>query len=94
MQAILDRASLFLPDLPRVTMKGVDVRVGLRPCAPWGFPLIGAVPGTAGLFVAAGHEGSGLTLGPATGEIIADLVHGRHLPSALDGLVLLDIGLE
>jgi glycine/D-amino acid oxidase-like deaminating enzyme len=45
----------------------------------------GPVSGVEGLFVAAGHEGSGLTLGPATGELISDYVLGKKgsLPSAV-----------
>ena len=33
--------------------------------------MVGPVPGAQGLWVAAGHEGSGLTLGPATAELLA-----------------------
>lgn len=79
MQAILDRAIMFLPGLSQVDLLGVDVRVGLRPYAPRGLPYVGWMPGTQGLLVAAGHEGSGLTYGPATGEIIRRLVMGEEL---------------
>ena len=47
---------------------------GLRPCTPDGLPVIGEVPGTAGAFVATGHAMLGLTLGPMTGSLVADLV--------------------
>ena len=43
--------------------------------------MVGAVPGVEGLLLAAGHEGSGLTLGPATAELLADLILDR--PPAL-----------
>ena len=42
---------------------------------------MGPVPGAEGLYVAAGHEGSGLTLGPATAELLAAQLLGR--PPAL-----------
>jgi len=57
------------------------LRVGLRPAmlgrggpggAPPPPPAVGKV--ASGLFVAAGHEGSGLTLAPASGRLVAGLV--------------------
>ncbi|MDP2469799.1 MAG: FAD-dependent oxidoreductase [Candidatus Palauibacterales bacterium] len=50
---------------------------GLRPCTPDGLPVIGGVPGYEGAFVATGHAMLGLTLGPVTGSLIADLVVDR-----------------
>jgi D-amino-acid dehydrogenase len=47
---------------------------GLRPCTPDGLPVIGPVPGVLGAYVATGHAMLGLTLGPVTGMLIADLV--------------------
>ncbi|PNH06143.1 hypothetical protein TSOC_007518 [Tetrabaena socialis] len=55
-------------------LAGLSVRVGLRPYATGGLPLVGPVEGAPGLFVAAGHEGSGLCMGPATGELLS-----RHI---------------
>ncbi len=36
--------------------------------------MVGPAPGTRGLFVAAGHEGSGLTLAPMTARILASQI--------------------
>ena len=47
---------------------------GLRPCTPDGLPVIGRIPGVEGGFVATGHAMLGLTLGPITGSLVADLV--------------------
>lgn len=41
-------------------------------------PLVGPVPGAQGLFIAAGHEGSGLTLGPATAELLCHYILGSR----------------
>lgn len=49
---------------------------GLRPCTPDGLPVVGRLPGYMGAFVATGHAMLGLTLGPITGQIIAELVTG------------------
>jgi D-amino-acid dehydrogenase len=46
---------------------------------PDGLPLIGRLPRSRHVFVAAGHNMLGLTLAPATGRIIADMVTG-HKP--------------
>jgi D-amino-acid dehydrogenase len=45
---------------------------GLRPVSMDGLPVVGAVPGVAGLHVATGHGMLGLTLAPVTGRIVAD----------------------
>lgn len=44
--------------------------------------MVAPVPGVEGLLVAAGHEGSGLTLGPATAELVVSYLVSR--PSRLD----------
>ena len=50
---------------------------GLRPLSPDGLPYIGAVPGLAGLHVASAHATLGITLAPATGELLAQLLLDR-----------------
>ena len=69
---ILDLARLYLPELLK-DAKLIETRVGLRPFSLGHRdhrPYIGPVPQTHGLFIAAGHEGSGLTLAPSTADII------------------------
>lgn len=73
--AIMARASRFVPSLAGRTPSAV--RVGLRPaCTLDALPVVGAVPGADKLWVAAGHEGSGLTLAPVTAAIVAAGVVG------------------
>jgi len=50
---------------------------GLRPTLPDSLPVIGPAPNVADVLFAFGHQHVGLTAGPKTGEIIADLVGGR-----------------
>ena len=45
-----------------------------RPVVEDGLPLIGAVPGVAGAYVATGHSVWGMLNGPATGEAMAELI--------------------
>lgn len=54
-----------------------DVWMGRRPCLPDMLPMVGAVPGRAGLWADFGHQHLGFTLGPVTGRLIAELVAGN-----------------
>jgi D-amino-acid dehydrogenase len=45
--------------------------------------VIGAVPGTPGLYVGTGHAMMGMTLGPVTARVLADMVLGAPPPLAL-----------
>ena len=51
--------------------------MGSRPCFPDSRPVIGRAPGHAGLWLAYGHAHWGLTLGPATGRLMAEMMTGR-----------------
>ena len=51
--------------------------LGSRPCFPDSRPVIGRAPGLAGLWLAGGHAHWGLTLGPATGRMIAEMMAGE-----------------
>jgi glycine/D-amino acid oxidase-like deaminating enzyme len=56
-----------------------------RPVTTDGVPLIGAIPGAPGAFVATGHSVWGILNAPATGEAMADLVlsgKARHVDLA------------
>ncbi|MBP2320234.1 glycine/D-amino acid oxidase-like deaminating enzyme [Kibdelosporangium banguiense] len=55
---------------------------GLRPYAPDHLPVIGQDPRVPGLWHATGHEGAGIGLAAATGQLLADLYLGR--PPAVD----------
>ena len=50
--------------------------LGFRPSTPDHLPIIGADPTVSGLYHATGHEGAGIGLAPATGELLAGLVTG------------------
>jgi D-amino-acid dehydrogenase len=50
--------------------------MGSRPCFPDSRPVIGRAPGHRELWLAYGHAHWGLTLGPATGRLLAEMVTG------------------
>lgn len=54
-----------------------DEWMGARPMTADGMPLLGPVLGRPEIIVAAGHNMHGLSLGPVSGEVIAQLVAGE-----------------
>ena len=50
--------------------------LGRRPCLPDMLPVIGAAPRHKGLWFDFGHQHLGLTLGPISGRLLADLMVG------------------
>ncbi|MEI2714348.1 MAG: FAD-dependent oxidoreductase [Nocardioides sp.] len=59
-----------------------DEWVGARPCTPDGLPLIGPTK-SSNVFVAGGHGMWGITLGPATGRLLAERMITGTLPEPL-----------
>src|SRR3569833_3142743 len=53
-----------------------DTWLGARPCFADSRPVIGAAPKLPGLWLGIGHAHWGLTLGPITGRLIADMITG------------------
>lgn len=51
--------------------------LGSRPCLPDSRPVIGPAPGRPGMWLAVGHAHWGLTLGPATGRMMAEMIVGE-----------------
>ena len=66
--------------LPRLRLTGEATPwAGMRPMVPDGLPVIGPAAGAANAVVATGHAMLGITLAPATGELVADILEGREL---------------
>jgi D-amino-acid dehydrogenase len=59
---------------------------GLRPCTPDGLPVIGRHQRAENVLFATGHGMLGVTLGPLTGRLVADLAAGRPPHPALERL--------
>jgi len=77
---MIRRALEFMPALARLS--AIRTWTGFRPSTPDNLPLIGQVDGAPGLFLAAGHEGLGITTSLGTARLIADAILGRA--SAID----------
>lgn len=77
---MIERACAFMPGLANLT--AVRTWTGFRPATPDKLPLIGRWIDTPGLWIAAGHEGLGITTSLGTAALLADLIVGR--PPAID----------
>ena len=73
--ALVARGARFVPALGGTHV--VSVRACARPMSADGRPLLGPLPGTEGLFVAAGHGPWGISLGPGSARLVADAILGR-----------------
>ena len=83
-EPILRRASSFVPGVADAPIRGT--RACARPQSADGRPLIGRVAGRRGLVVCAGHGSWGISTGPASARLAADLILGREplIPAELD----------
>lgn len=52
--------------------------MGVRPCMPDMLPVVGRLPGHQGAWCAFGHGHQGLTLGPTTGRLLAEMMTGEQ----------------
>lgn len=75
LREMMERAQHFMPGLGETTV--VRTWTGFRPATTDKLPLIGRWEPTAGLWIAAGHEGLGITSSLGTAHLLADLVMGR-----------------
>jgi glycine/D-amino acid oxidase-like deaminating enzyme len=75
LQQMLARATYFMPSLAKVS--AIRTWTGFRPATPDKLPLIGQWPPTPGLWIAAGHEGLGITSATGTARLLADMIAGR-----------------
>jgi len=73
----------FLPEFSPQDFANAPVWRGLRPCSPDGLPYLGRSRRQHNLIVATGHAMMGLSLGPITGKIVAELAAGEQLSFAL-----------
>jgi glycine/D-amino acid oxidase-like deaminating enzyme len=73
--AMVARAARLFPRLAQLPRAATWA--GLRPWLPDHLPAIGESRVVPGLWLATGHEGAGVALGPVTGRLIAQLYAGE-----------------
>ena len=93
---MLRRACQYMPGLDKLS--AIRAWTGFRPATPDNLPLIGPWPGRENLYIAAGHEGLGITTALGTASILVDQIVGRpskipiapYLPTRLRKEVMSD----
>ena len=68
----------YYPDLKVSLPKKEEVWFGLRPCPPDGLPYIGRSNKFSNLVIATGHSMMGLSLGPATGKLVQQIINNEE----------------
>jgi D-amino-acid dehydrogenase len=76
-QAILKTVPGYFPDLDPSAMEVIEIWQGLRPCTPDGLPYIGRPCSYDNVMVAAGHGMLGISLAPATGKLVSQILAGQ-----------------
>jgi glycine/D-amino acid oxidase-like deaminating enzyme len=81
--SLLERGAGYVPALAGATIE--SVRACARPLSADGRPLLGPVPGVAGLHLLTGHGPWGLSLGPGSAQLVVAGLLGApaEIPEAL-----------
>ena len=74
---IMDRFKKHVTKSDRVRI--AEEGVGFRPCTPDQMPVIGRVPGFRNVYIASGNCRLGVTLAPATADIVRSMINGTPL---------------
>lgn len=83
-KGIVETISKFYPEMNVSLPKTSEVWNGLRPCSPDGLPYIGRPDKLDNVIVATGHSMMGLSLGPASGKLVKELVDRESMSMNLD----------
>jgi D-amino-acid dehydrogenase len=67
----------YFPEFKESDFTEIKPWSGLRPCSPDGMPYIGRTKKWKNLTIATGHAMMGLSLGPVTGRLVAELLAGE-----------------
>jgi D-amino-acid dehydrogenase len=76
-RGIIKAVPRYYPDFREEDFEGIQPWSGLRPCSPDGLPYIGRFGAYENLSTATGHAMMGLSLGPITGRVMAELLAGE-----------------
>jgi D-amino-acid dehydrogenase len=80
---IIEAATSYYPDFTPEHFKSVHAWCGLRPCSPDGLPYVGRLKNFDNVLIATGHGMLGLSTGPATAQLIGEMVNPFY-PRFLD----------
>src|SRR5699024_1463334 len=81
---IARRAVRFYPKMGDMTL--IRTYAGLRPWTEDHLPIISHVDEVPGFYIAAGHEGDGISLAAVTGKIIEEMISGKETSIPIEPL--------
>jgi len=76
-RGIMRSVRAYLPAFKEEAFLGVAPWCGLRPCSPDGLPYLGRFKKYGNLSTATGHAMMGVSLGPISGRLIAEILAGE-----------------
>jgi D-amino-acid dehydrogenase len=76
-RGIVNAVPKYYPDFKPEDFDGIQPWRGLRPCSPDGMPYVGRTIKFSNLTLATGHAMMGLSLGPITGKLVAEILSGE-----------------
>ena len=76
--AILRQPRQYVPEYNTDDLELIEVWAGLRPLTPDGLALLGRSNKYQNLTLAAGHAAIGMSSGPASGQIVSQIVRGER----------------
>jgi len=85
-QGIIKSVPRYFPDFQPADFSRIQPWCGLRPCSPDGLPYVGRFARFANLSVASGHAMMGVSLGPVTGKLMAEILSGEKPSLAIEQL--------
>ena len=83
-QYIARRAVRFYPKIKHMTM--VRTYAGLRPWTEDHLPIVSHIDEVPGFYVAAGHEGDGISLAAITGKVIEEMITDKETSIPIEPL--------
>ncbi|WP_435355956.1 NAD(P)/FAD-dependent oxidoreductase [Emticicia sp. SJ17W-69] len=76
-RGIIKSVPNYFPDYQIAVPQKEQVWYGLRPCSPDGLPYIGRTNKYKNLVIASGHAMMGLSLAPATGKLVQEIIENQ-----------------
>ncbi|SER26619.1 NAD(P)/FAD-dependent oxidoreductase [Pedobacter rhizosphaerae] len=83
-KGIVESVPKYFPDLNPALPNEKDIWYGFRPSSPDGLPYIGRSDKKKNLIIATGHGMMGLSLGPATGLLVSQIVAEQKTEMAIN----------
>jgi D-amino-acid dehydrogenase len=76
-RGIIESFCRYHPEFEPADFDGIQPWQGFRPCSPDGLPYLGRTAKFGNLSLATGHAMMGMSLGPITGKLMAEIIAGE-----------------